>query len=74
MKGDDKKEKVRNSSLESNLEIKPIAHQVIRSKAVRCTKVIIPWQLDNNQIVNKNTVPRGDSECPILSSQKENNF
>ncbi|KAK7850892.1 trichome differentiation protein gl1 [Quercus suber] len=29
MKGDDKKEEVRNSSFESNLEIKPIAHQVI---------------------------------------------
>ncbi|KAK7822703.1 transcription factor tt2 [Quercus suber] len=76
VKGDDKKEKVRNSSLESNLEIKPIAPQVIRSKAVRCTKVIIPWQLDNNQIVNKNLVPCGDSsrhEAKLEDSMDEAN-
>ncbi|KAK7850895.1 transcription factor tt2 [Quercus suber] len=48
---------------------KPVAHQVIQTKAVRCTKVIIPWNLDNNQmflvgIVNK----------PNPSAQQENNF
>ena len=41
---------------------KPVAHQVIRTKAVRCTKVIIPWNLDNNQMVNNNIVPCGYSE------------
>lgn len=34
-------ESIRKSMSKSNLGIKPIAHQVIRTKAVWCTKVMI---------------------------------
>jgi myb proto-oncogene protein len=63
----------RKGSMESNTGIKPETHPaVIRTKAVRCTKVIIPWQLDN-QMANKNLLPVWDCDSPCCSAQQEDN-
>lgn len=64
----ERKGSMRNMTLESNPESQP----VIRTKAVRCTKVIIPWQVDN-QMVNKNIVPVWDCDTPSSSAQQGDN-
>lgn len=61
-------------SMESNPGTKPETQQpVIRTKAVRCTKVIIPWQLHNHQMVNKNISPVWDCDSPSCSAQQDDN-
>ncbi|KAB1209441.1 Transcription factor TT2 [Morella rubra] len=56
---------------ESNQGEKVDTHPVIRTKAVRCRKVIIPWQLGNQ--INQNTVPGCYSESPCFSALQEDN-
>ena len=65
---------LRKLTSESNPGIKVAAHPVIRPKAVRCTKVIIPLQLYNDQMVKKSIVPCGDRGNPFHSPQQANDF
>ncbi|KAK3213438.1 hypothetical protein Dsin_018144 [Dipteronia sinensis] len=92
LKGDDKstsmqlqksKKKIngcsRKSSMMSNSqESKPAEpHQVFRTKAVRCTKVIIPGLLDYNQTVDRNVgaenIVSQSSSAPVLKEDNNNN-
>jgi len=64
----------RKGSMESNPGTKPETQPpVIRTKAVRCTKVIIPWQLDNQMVKNKNIFPVWDCDSPSCSAQQDDN-
>ncbi|KAB1209436.1 Anthocyanin regulatory C1 protein [Morella rubra] len=46
------------------------SHQVIRTKAVGCKKVVVPWQQDK-QMIHKSIDPGRDSESPCSSAQQE---
>ncbi|GMY36403.1 transcription repressor MYB5-like [Fagus crenata] len=65
---------LRKLTSESNPGIKVAAHPVIRPKAVRCTKVIIPLPLYNDQMVKKSIVLCGDRGNPFHSPQQANDF
>lgn len=51
------------------------SQSVIRPKAMRCAKVVMPWPLIDNGMVNnhEHTIPGGDSESPCCSAQRDNN-
>lgn len=60
------------STPESNQGVRAETHPVIRPKAVRCTKVVIPSELDN-RTDNNNIVLDWNSDFPSSSGHLENN-
>ncbi|XP_041004093.1 transcription factor MYB1-like [Juglans microcarpa x Juglans regia] len=69
-----------SSKQEDNTELKDnklgkTSQSVIRPKAMRCAKVVMPWPLIDNGMVNNHahTIPDGDSESSCFSAQRDNN-
>ncbi|KAK3026739.1 hypothetical protein RJ639_042192 [Escallonia herrerae] len=72
----EKKVDEKGSIWTSSVAVKPVnSHQVIRTKARKCSKVVIPWQLEN-EMVKKDDQPfiTWDSERRSSSSLADDDF